>query len=187
MNTIDTILKTVREEGSRMGWSKEEMAQFLGQIEHESMSFKRTKELGYKPERAFQLFSKRFGTLANARNIYAKSGSLGLFEVMYSGKNGNDKPGDGAKYIGRAFLQITGKGNYQVIKDETGIDVVANPELLENPDMATLASMVWWKVNVHKRIKDFSKTRDVTRIVNGPGMLGVEDRENKFQKWKKIV
>jgi len=187
VNTIDTILKTVREKGSAMGWSKEEMAQFLGQIEHESMSFKRTKELGYKPERAFQLFSRRFGTLANARKIFAKSGSLGLFEVMYSGKIGNDTPGDGAKYIGRAYIQITGKDNYQTIKDETGIDVVSNPELLENPDMATLASMVWWQKNVHGRVSDFSKTADVTRLVNGPGMLGLEDRKKKFEKWKKIV
>ena len=184
---IDTILETVRREAKRLGWSKAEAAQFLAQIEHESASFTRTKEIGYRPERAYQLFPKRFGSLANAKAIYAKSGTPGLFEVMYTGKNGNDKPGDGAKYIGRGYIQITGKGNYQLVKKETGVDVIAKPELLEQPEFATLASMVWWQENVHRRIDDFSNTQAVTRIVNGPALLGLPDRVKKFEKWVKII
>jgi putative chitinase len=184
---IDTIINTVRTEGTKMGWSKTEMAAFLAQAEHESASFTRTKEMGYRPERAYQLFPKRFGSLANAKAIYAKSGASGLFEVMYTGKIGNDKPGDGAKYIGRGYIQITGKGNYQLVKKETGVDVIAKPELLEQPEFATLASMVWWQENVHKRIDNFSSTQAVTRIVNGPALLGLPDRVKKFEKWVKII
>jgi putative chitinase len=170
-----------------MGWGKQEMAQFLAQAEHESMGFTHIKEDGYRPERAYEVFPRRFGSLANAKSIYAKSGSTGLFEVIYSGRNGNDKPGDGSKYIGRAFLQITGKANYETIKDETGIDVIAKPELLEEPEMATRASMVWWKVNIHRRISDFSNTPAVTRLVNGPALLGLGERTKNYNKWIKIV
>ena len=190
MTKIDKILTIVRDYGNKNGWTKDEQAQFLAQMEHESMSFTRTRELSYRPERAYQLFSKRFGSLTNAKNIYSKSGPEGLFEVMYSGKNGNDKPGDGAKYIGRAYLQITGKGNYQLIKDETKIDVITNPSLLENEDMAVLASMVWWKLNVRKNIKNFSgesATTSITRIVNGPALLGLKERYRLYLKWVKIV
>jgi putative chitinase len=187
MNIIDIIIERVRKDGAKFGWSKLEMAQFLAQVEHESGSFRATKELGYGPERAYQIFPKRFGTVARAREIFRQSGSAGLFEVMYTGKIGNNRPGDGAKYIGRGYIQITGKANYELIKEKTGIDVVTYPELLEKPDMAILASMVWWNVNVHNRITDFSNTSEVTRLVNGPRRLGLEDRIKKFNKWKKII
>ena len=185
--SIERIIEVVKTEGKKMGWSKQELAQFLAQAEHESGGFKSTRELGYKPERAYEVFKKRFGSIQNAKNIYAKSGSAGLFEVMYTGKNGNDKPGDGAKYIGRAYLQITGKANYQTVKEETKIDVVAHPELLEEPGMATLASMIWWKINIHKRIGDFSNTTAVTRLINGPALLGLKDRDLKYKKWINIL
>jgi predicted chitinase len=67
------------------------------------------------------------------------------------------------------------------------VDVIAKPELLEQPEFATLASMVWWQENVHKRIDNFSSTRAVTRIVNGPALLGLPDRVKKFEKWVKII
>ena len=47
--------------------------------------------------------------------------------------------------------------------------------------------MVWWQENVHRRIDDFSNTQAVTRIVNGPALLGLPDRVKKFQKWIKII
>lgn len=186
---IDTIITTVRREAKRLGWSKAEAAQFLAQIEHESASFTRTKELGYRPERAFQLFGRRFGTLANAQAIHARQGSAGLFEVMYGNRSelGNTMPGDGAKYIGRGYIQITGKANYALVEKETGLPVVSNPQLLENPEVATIASIVWWQRNVHPRIRNWDDSAGVTRIVNGPALLGLADRRRKYNKWVKIV
>lgn len=184
---IDIILETVRTEGKTLGWSRAEMASFLGQIEHESASFTRTREYSWSPDRAYQIFTSRFKTLANARAIYARSGSAGLFEVMYTGKIGNNLPGDGAKYIGRGWIQITGKDNYALIERKTGLKVLDNPELLEDPKNATIASMVWWHENVHPRITNWSDVEPITRIVNGPARLGMTDRANKTIKWLKIV
>lgn len=54
---------------------------------------------------------------------------------------GNVLPGDGAKFIGRGYIQITGRGNYQVYKDLTGHDLINNPKLLNNPQIAAEVSV----------------------------------------------
>ncbi len=54
---------------------------------------------------------------------------------------GNVLPGDGAKYIGRGYIQITGRGNYKVYSDLTGHDLINNPQLLNQPDIAAEVSV----------------------------------------------
>lgn len=54
---------------------------------------------------------------------------------------GNVLPGDGAKYIGRGYIQITGRGNYKVYSDLTGHDLINNPQLLNNPEIAAEVSV----------------------------------------------
>jgi predicted chitinase len=54
---------------------------------------------------------------------------------------GNTQPGDGAKFIGRGYIQITGRGNYQVYKDLTGHDLINNPQLLNDPAIAAEVSV----------------------------------------------
>lgn len=49
---------------------------------------------------------------------------------------GNTQPGDGAKYKGRGYVQITGKGNYRNWSNELGVDLVQHPELAATPDVA---------------------------------------------------
>lgn len=186
MSTVDNILKIVRSQG----WSKDEMAQFIAQLEHESMSFKKTREISYSPQRAYEVFPKRFKTKEYAISIYNILGSDGLFEVMYSGKIGNNKFGDGAKYIGRGFLAITGKDNYRTIGKAMNLDLLNNPELLEEEDNAIKSAIEWWKINVKPSISSFNgdvATEKITRIVNGPAMLGLDKRKSFYNKWIKIV
>lgn len=54
---------------------------------------------------------------------------------------GNTQPGDGAKYIGRGYIQITGRGNYKVYSDLTGHDLINNPQLLNDPTIAAEVSV----------------------------------------------
>jgi predicted chitinase len=122
-----------------------ELAAFMGQCAHESAKFTTTKE-----------FSN--GT-------------------QYEGRAdlGNTQPGDGARYKGRGFIQITGRANYTAAGKALGIDLVNHPELAERPDIATKVSIWYWNTRVKPNVGNFANTKDVTQKVNG-GVNGLQQR-----------
>lgn len=122
-----------------------ELAAFLGQCAHESAKFTTTKEFAD-------------GT-------------------QYEGRKdlGNVKPGDGVRYKGRGFIQITGRANYTAAAKDLGIDLVNHPELAEKPDVAAKVSLWYWKTRVQPKISNFANTKAVTKKVNG-GVNGLQDR-----------
>jgi predicted chitinase len=125
-------------------------AQILAQTAHESGGFKYTEELA--------------------------SGKA------YEGRKdlGNVQPGDGPRYKGRGFLQITGRSNYASISKDLGTDFVSEPEKLGDPKFAAESALWFFKQPYNaKRIKDWNDTRAVTKVVNG-GYNGLEEREKYF-------
>jgi putative chitinase len=60
------------------------------------------------------------------------------------------------------------------------------PELLERPDIAAKASIVYWTNRVQPHVDDFNDTSSVTRRINA-GRKGLEDRENRFQEYIKSL
>lgn len=151
----------------------EEIDDFLGQILHESALLTRFDEnLNYRAERLCVVWSKRFPTLASA--LACAGNPQVLAEHVYGGRMGNDEPGDGFKYRGRTPLQITGKDNYRWLGALMGVDLVACPELLEDPHYALLACVLWWENKIpDSMIGDVEKE---TLRVNG-GLIGLADRE----------
>ena len=82
---------------------------------------------------------------------------------------GNTVPGDGKRYMGRGLVQITGRTNYNKASLATGRDLVANPDLAMDPEIAAhiiVAGMRdgWF---TGKRLADYTSFRDMRRIVNG--------------------
>ena len=130
-----------------------ELAAFMGQCAHESAKFTTTKEFA--------------------------DGS------QYEGRKdlGNIYRGDGVKYKGRGFIQITGRANYTQAAKELGIDLVNHPELAEKPDIAIKVSIWYWKSKVRPRISNFNNTKAVTKTVNG-GLNGLAAREKYTQHFK---
>lgn len=122
-----------------------ELAAFLGQCAHESAKFTTTREFS--------------------------DGS------QYEGRAdlGNVKPGDGPRYKGRGFIQITGRANYTQAAKDLGIDLVNYPELAERPDVAAKVSLWYWKTRVQPKISNFTNTKAVTKKVNG-GVNGLQQR-----------
>lgn len=130
----------------------DEAKQFLAQMEHESGGFKSMVERG--------------------------SGA------KYEGRKdlGNTQKGDGERFKGRGFIQLTGRFNYDKYGKMLGIDLVNNPELAADPEVASKIAIAYWNDRVKPKVKDFKDIKAVTKIING-GYNGLDDRIARFKKY----
>jgi len=121
------------------------------------------------------------GTLQNysAENVH---------NSMYANRmgNGDFASGDGSRYKGRGYIQLTGRDNYRLIGEDIGEDLENNPDLMLDPKIAEKASVAWWKRNVQTEQPDYTDVEAVTRIVNG-GVNGLTDRRKKFNRYNETV
>jgi len=97
---------------------------------------------------------------------------------------GNNQPGDGRRFKGRGYIQITGRANYQTYGRLIGVDLVNNPTKAEEPDIAAKVALAYWNRIVKPRVSNFADTRAVTRLING-GYNGLQDRINKFAQYER--
>mgnify|MGYP003341760622 CR=1 FL=1 len=107
------------------------------------------------------------------------------FEKKYEGKRilGNVKRGDGYRFRGRGYIQLTGRDNYTRVGRALGIDLVNHPELAADPATAARIAVYFWKKRVAPRVADFERAgvRDVTHSIN-PGQRGIQQRQAQYQK-----
>ncbi len=167
---------------NRVGITDECMrAQITAQVAHESDNFTRRFEgLNYSAKRLPQVWPNRF----NAGNADEYAGNPEkLANRVYADRMGNgpESSGDGFKYRGRGFIQLTGKSNYIGASRALGFDFVNNPDAAaQDPYAADLA--VWYCT----RFRPLTKPCDVvdsTRKING-GTIGLADRQAKFNKYR---
>ena len=109
-----------------------------------------------------------------------------IANIGYANKNGNGNiaSGDGWKFRGRGYIQITGRGTYQAYKNYSGYDVVNNPDLLLNTAIAIDAAA--WFFAIYKKAlpaADSNLITKITQLVNG-GANGLADRIAKFNFYK---
>jgi len=101
----------------------------------------------YPANRLLEVFPSVFkGDQALAQK-YAGNPNNSLPEFLYGhttakGKGlGNTQPGDGANFIGRGYIQLTGRSNYTKYGNLAGRDLVNNPKLLNDPTVAAEVSV----------------------------------------------
>jgi putative chitinase len=92
---------------------------------------------------------------------------------------GNTEDGDGAKYIGRGLIQLTGKDNYKAFGDAIGEDLVANPELVQEPRYAAISAGWFWNKRGLNALADVMDIATMTKRING-GSIGIDDRKAKI-------
>lgn len=118
-------------------------------------TFKESSYKGTSPGKIRELFGDRFSGMSDDEINRIKQDDVKFWEKVYGGeygrKNfGNVKPGDGAKYIGRGFNQLTGKSNYekynQILRNNgVNVDIVSNPDLLyTNKDVAAEVNAIYF-------------------------------------------
>ena len=160
------------------------LSHFLAQAAHESGNFKFLKEnLNYSTDSLLKVFPKYFKDKATAEK-YARNPEK-IANRVYASRmgNGDEASGDGFKFRGRGYIQLTGKDNYKAFSNFIGEDCVANPDLVS--DKYPLVSAAWFfdKNNLWT-LCDKGATDDVvtavTKRVNG-GTHGLTERVAKFK------
>ena len=166
------------------------LSHFLAQCGHESANFRAVKEnLNYSAEGLNKTFKKYFPTLESAKD-YARQPER-IASKVYANRmgNGNEASKDGFKYLGRGFIQLTGKANYLEFDKSVPEDIIANPELVATK--YPLASAAWfWNKNGLNEIADKGATdavvKLITKRVNG-GTIGLADRIQHFNEFYSLL
>jgi len=166
------------------------LAHFLAQCGHESGGFKLTQEnLNYSAKGLNGIFKKYFPTLASAVPYERKPEKIA--NKVYGGRMGNgpESSGEGWKFHGRGFIQLTGKENYTAFTKSIGEDCIANPDLVASK--YALASAAWFfnKNGLHKMADGGANDAVVTSItkrVNG-GTIGLPDRIKHFKEYYHLL
>jgi putative chitinase len=151
------------------------IAAFLANLAHESGSLRLLEEnLNYSAKRLMQVFPRHF----RGRNVWAYNHRPeAIANVVYGGRmgNGGERSGDGWKYRGRGFIQLTGKDNYKMLSDELDVDIVNNPDWLLTPDGAAISAAWFWKSRGLNELADKDNLRGITKRING-GLNGHDER-----------
>jgi putative chitinase len=160
---------------------------FLAQVAHESTHFSRLEEnLKYSAEGLWATFRKYFKDEAECA-LYARQPEK-IANHVYCNRNGNgdEASGDGWKYRGRGFIQLTGRANYKEIGDKIGVDLENNPDLLiTDVGIALKASCAFWEARGLNALADKDDIRAITRAING-GYNGLADRQQLLDRAKAI-
>lgn len=149
-------------------------AAIMAQVGHESGNFTTLSEnLNYRPTTLLSLFKKYFGSKDEAEQI-ASQGPVAIADRIYGGRMGNapEGSGDGFKFRGRGFIQLTGKNNYQ------RFGVASNPDSVAQIDNAADTAMKY----ILNYKGDWNDIRGVTKFVNG-GYIGLDDRQKYFNAY----
>lgn len=137
-------------------YTAEDRAAFIAQIAHESGSFKFMRELADG--------------------------------AKYEGRSdlGNTEPGDGRRFHGRGPLQVTGRANYLRCGQVLGLDLISNPELLEQPGPGCRAAGWYWRSRGLSELAQRDEFGEITRRING-GYNGLDDRIKHWLRARKAL
>jgi len=162
------------------------LAHFLAQAGHESGEFKAVNEnLNYGAKGLLSIFKKYFPTEEKAKLYERKPEKIA--NLVYGSRMGNgaETTGEGYKFRGRGYIQLTGKDNYKAF------DAVVTESIIDNPDLVAtkypLLSAAWFfhKNGLHKLADNGASDAVVTQItkrVNG-GTIGLADRIKHFKEY----
>ena len=166
------------------------LAHFLAQCGHESGGFRLTKEnLNYSAKGLNGTFKKYFPTLESAVPYERKPDKIA--NKVYGGRMGNgpESSGEGAKFCGRGYIQLTGKENYTAFGKSINEDMSANPEKVASSYALLSAAWFFNKNKLHIMADGGASDAVVTSItkrVNG-GTIGLPDRIKHFKEYYSLL
>lgn len=137
---------------------------FLAQLAHESGQFLYARELG--------------------NDAYLEKYDTGPIAARLGNTPADD--GDGQKYRGRGLIQITGRDNYRQCGQALGLDLLATPELLEQPQWAVASACWFWTSRGLNALADKGLFLGITKRING-GTNGHAERVAFWERAKRVL
>jgi putative chitinase len=186
----DAVLSQIPDTAAKFGITTNlRLAHFLAQCGHESGGFKATNEnLNYSVTGLLRTFRKYF--TETSAPVYANRPEK-IANRVYADRmgNGNEASGEGWKFRGRGYIQLTGKSNYQAFNNTVEEDVVENPDLVATKYPLSSAAF-FFNNNKLWTICDRGSSDDavtqVTKRVNG-GTIGLADRIKHFKEYYALL
>lgn len=158
---------------------------FLAQMGHESGGLRiRSEKMSYSATRMMQVWPSRFPTLASTEGFVGNPEALA--NKVYGGRMGNDKPGDGFRFLGRGYIQITGREGYREVGARAGLDLEKNPDLALEPEQALRVACAFWSWKRLNPLCDQGDFVAVTKRING-GTVGLQDRFHWLERVQDLV
>jgi putative chitinase len=189
-NIPDIVLSQIPETAKKFKITTNlRLAHFLSQCAHESGGFKAVSEnLNYSVEGLKDIFGKYFP--GNLSESYARQPQK-IGNRVYADRmgNGSESSGEGFKFRGRGYIQLTGKSNYTKFGKFIGEDTIGNPDLVANKFPLASAAFFFDSNDIWETCdkgSNESTITSVTRRING-GTNGLEDRIKYFNKYYKLL
>lgn len=171
-------------------------AHFFAQIDHESGMKPIRENMNYSnAERLRKIFYSPFKNKSSQFIQQYVNNPVKLANYVYANRNGNgnEASGDGWKYRAGGMIGTTGKKNFELLSKATGVDYVANPDLLNNEADALISALYYWKANGLNKYADLDNLDKVSDIINLGRLTtqigdsnGYIDRYNKLQNYKRV-
>lgn len=187
----DDVLKMIPDTASKFGINTPlRLAHFLAQCGHESAGFKFKQEnLNYSAKGLVGIFKKYFPTDALAKQYERQPAKIA--NKVYANRmgNGNEASGDGYKFRGRGYIQLTGKENYTAFGNSIGEDICSNPDKVATEYPLLSAAWFFSKNGLHKIADEGATDAVVTKVtkrVNG-GTIGLADRIKHFKEYYNLL
>ena len=146
--------------------TKEDVAHFIAQGLVETNWLRADEEgLYYTTVKALEIFDVFKGNAEYARQYLKKPKKLA--NKVYATRMGNSQPGDGYRFRGRGFIQLTGRNNYTRFAHLTGLDLVNDPDIIKRDKLASIrVAAAYWKENGLSALANAGETAKVGRAVN---------------------
>ena len=164
---------------------------FMAQVGHECGGFTIVEEsLNYSAKRMVQIFGPQIHsagiTASEAERLVGKNEAFaervyGLGNPRKAKDLGNTKPGDGYRYRGRGFLQITGRSAYREAGQRLGVELEADPDKVGQPLYALMTAAAFWDSRKLNAYADQDNIEIITKRING-GHNGLKDRKERYEK-----
>lgn len=166
------------------------LAHWLSQVGHESGGLLWRREI-WGPTKQQKRYERRFDQPWPANRVQARQSAYAANRLAYG--LGNTEPSDGKRFMGRGWIQTTGRANHGMttrrLRAELGNDVpdfVAQPERLEERIWSAFSAAVFWKVNGLNEWADANDLETLTRRING-GYNGLDHRKLLFVQAQTVL